>query len=128
MAKVKSPKKPTKKPKVTARVAVRVARPNITSPVANADVPPGEDLGVSANVNVGDLRYQIELTDVTGDPPFPTPFVTDATVVGGVATGVIPAAQLPAGHTFRIRVLVNPADGSTPPNLDHTITITTTGN
>jgi len=131
------PKKPTpsskpKKPEqgnvqelmggASAGAGVPIARPRITSPVANADVDDMATLTVTGVVNIGTVRYRLELWDGT-------------TMVGSwIATPddsmtvrfTISEKFLADGKVYRLVLRVHPDDGSTPPHLDHTITITTT--
>ena len=73
--------------------------------------------------NRGDLRYKVVLTDT--NPP-PGPVTVDVPVPGGANfTAVFDGANLQANRTYTIHVFVDPADGATPPHLDHTINIET---
>lgn len=102
-----------------------IARPVISIPAANASEPGDTDLDVTITTNVVNIRYQLEVTDITGDPPFPAPDVIDIPAQAArVIVVTIPAADLPADHTFQIRVLVNPADAMSG-DLDDSINITT---
>ena len=87
-----------------------------------------------------DLRHIIEMLDVTPLPPSPepppgsplpapmglaVPILFNVTPQGNTFTVVIPGANLAAGRTYQFRVLIDPADGGTPPHTDHSISITT---
>jgi hypothetical protein len=127
-----------KKPKKTAKLtdflvttdapvpdgeAAANATPTIDSPLTNSFVPPGVDLTVSVSTNRGDLRYKVVFSDLS--PP-PAPVTTDVPAPGsGGFTLVVPGANIVAGRMYQVRVHVDPADGATPPHLDHTITLHT---
>lgn len=102
-----------------------IARPVISLPAANSSVPGDAALDVTITTNVVNIKYQLELTDITGDPPFPDPVVIDIPAQPArVLVVTIPATDLPADHTFQIRVLVHPDDAISG-DLDDSINITT---
>ncbi|AMV26494.1 hypothetical protein VT84_18995 [Gemmata sp. SH-PL17] len=104
------------------------AAPHIINPFANSFVPPGVDLTVNITTNRGDLRYKVTFTDLTPPPPAPpAPLTTNIPANGGAGfTLVIPGANLQTNRVYEIFVFVDPADGASPPHLDHTINVHTT--
>src|SRR5262249_38920455 len=103
----------------------RVARPAITTPTANSEVPADEDLGVAVSINVGDVRYRFELTDITDEVPGEPVVWDEDPLTAGLLTTPIGGEPHQAGRVSRRRLFVPPDDGDTPPNLDHVITVTT---
>lgn len=104
------------------------ADPEIISPLANAMVPAGLNLFVDLTTDRGDLGYILEVLDTTPLPAgvLPPPavqFIVPAPGANNFSVNV-PGAMLVGGHTYRLRVFVNPANGLTPPHLDFVINIT----
>jgi hypothetical protein len=113
---------------VGTRTTLTIARPVIMTPSANAEVPAATDLHVVVNVNIASEDYVLELTDVTGSPPYPPPYTQTGTPnASSQVIADIPGAQLQPNRTYELRVYIDPAFGPTPPNLDHVINITTGG-
>ncbi|MBP3954981.1 hypothetical protein J8F10_06760 [Gemmata sp. G18] len=99
------------------------ATPRITAPLANAFVLSGADLTVTVTTNRSDLRYKVVFTPIPA-PPGPTTTSIPANGGGGF-TLVIPGASLQPNCVYEIHVFVDPADGGTPPHLDHAINVHT---
>ncbi|QEG30033.1 hypothetical protein GobsT_48330 [Gemmata obscuriglobus] len=116
---VKKPaaKKAAKKSSAPAQFTALLvdAAPAITSPAAGP-VTANTALTVTMTTNRNDLPYEITLLDTTGAPP--SVVYTAVVPAPGVSpfTHTIPAANLTPGRTLKIRVKVDPAAGSTPPN------------
>jgi hypothetical protein len=117
------------------------AAPQITAPPAGAQIPAGANLEVDVTTNRPDLSYIVELTDITPPPPapfpgpigpgggplpppMPLPIPFNVTPMGNNFSVIIPGSNFVSGHTYSIRVYVDPADGATPPNADCTINVT----
>jgi len=129
--KTKPKPKPAPKPQKREQTSLRaladqtdaLARPRITVPDANSDVDGDAALAVKGQVNILGATYVLELFD-------------GETLVGsskadpdesGMVLFTVSADLLEAGKTYTLRLLMSPDDGTTPPNLDHEITITTGG-
>jgi hypothetical protein len=129
--KAKTKTKPAPKPLKSEQTSLRaladqtdaLARPRITVPDANSDVDGDVNLAVKGQVNILGAGYVLEVYD-------------GETLVGsskadpddsGMVLFTVSADLLEAGKTYTLRLLMNPDDGTTPPNLDHEITITTGG-
>jgi hypothetical protein len=101
--------------------AAPIARPRITSPLANAEVDETQNLTVTGVVNLGNVRYRLEvLLDgnvVTSQDATPDD--------GGTVQFTIPAGTLQDGKIYEFRLMVHPDDAGDDGHLDHTITLTT---
>lgn len=89
-----------------------LANPSIASPTNNSGQTSNQNLAVTASTNNTGVRYRYELTDVTGMPPYPTPYTWDVTPVPP-ATAInttVPAAQLQSNKTYTLKVYVHPSD------------------
>ena len=132
----KKAKTPKKAPRARKLVAVErsdasprfeatgpIARPRITSPNANAEVDDTQDLNVTGTVNIGTVRYRLELwegNNLRGSwDANPDEFLT--------VQFTIPEQSLEDGKFYRLVLRVHPDDVGTGTHLDHTITITTEG-
>ena len=80
-------------------------------------------MSVTGQVNIGTLRYRLELWDGT---TFILAWDTTPDDSGTVRF-TIAEKYLQDGKTYNLVLRVHPDDGTTPPHLDHTITITTNG-
>jgi hypothetical protein len=111
------------------------ATPQITAPLANANVVAGADLTVDVNTNRADLRYILEVRDVTppSSPPGPmpapialaAPVMFNATPTGNDFSFNVPGNNLSANRNYRLRVFVDPLDGFTPPHADFPLPVNT---
>jgi hypothetical protein len=100
---------------------VPIARPRITSPNANSEVDDAQDLTVTGTVNIGTLRYRLELWE--GDELLGS---WDATPDSSLTVQfTIPEGDLEDGKFYRLVLKVHPDDAGTGTHLDHTITVTT---
>lgn len=101
------------------------AAPHIFAPLAGP-VPAGMNLPVSATTVRGDLRFVIELRDISPlpVPPLPTVLLNVPAPGANPITGTFPGATVVAGHTYRIRVSVDPIEGPTPPPNADSINVT----
>ena len=130
--KAKPPKKPTKPAAVQSLMDPGpiggngvAATPLIMTPLANATVPAGMDLIVNVSTNRADLGYTVTIQDITppGPAPAPTAFPGPNPTTNPFSVD-IPAANLAAGRTYRIRVTLDTASAATP-HTDSVITINT---
>jgi hypothetical protein len=62
-------------------------------------------------------------TPVPAPIPLPGPLQFNVTPTGTDFFVIIPGSDLVSGHTYQIRVFVDPASGSTPPNQDQSIDV-----
>jgi hypothetical protein len=105
------------------------AIPLILQPQAGDFVTPGTILRVLMSTNRPDLRYVIQVIDITdpmnpGAPQqmnLPAPLDHFST---RLFAADLPGAWFLQDHKYQIRVFVDPADGNTPPHLDATIDVT----
>jgi len=107
-----------------------LADPQIITPLANAMVPAGVNLFVDMTTNRGDFGYILQVLDTTPVPAgmLPPPAVQFIISPGANNFSVnVPGGMLIAGHTYRLRVFVNPANDLTPPQLDFVINISAQG-
>ncbi len=106
---------------------VTVNTTTILSPDANAKVKGANGIDVQAsyeNVNLTDEWLKCEITDVTGNPPFPAPLVMwECIPAQSSGSGWFPnTGALPAG-TYNIRVHISDGAGA---GFAHAITVTVT--
>ena len=130
--KAKPPKKPTKPAAVQSLMDPGpiggdgvAATPLIMTPLANSTVPAGVNLVVNVSTNRADLGYTVTIRDITppGPAPAPTAFPGPNPTTNPFSV-TIPAANLAAGRTYRIRVTLDTASSATP-HTDSVITINT---
>ena len=100
------------------------ATPVITAP-GGGPVPPNMPLSVTVSTNRPDLTHLIELRDTTAGLPGVLVLTIPVNPPGNNVMIAIPGAHFPAGRTFTIRVVIDPAVGTTPPHSDHTVSAST---
>jgi hypothetical protein len=79
---------------------------------------------VTVETNRGDFGYILQLSDITPGVVRPGLPLAVPAPSGSPFTVVIPGGSLVAGHSYRIRVFVSPANGLTPPNMDSICNVT----
>lgn len=130
-AKKSATKKPTtqkasvKKRTATSPVTLLLpdATPIITSPSAGS-VTASTDLTVTVTTDRDDLPYTLILTDITGRPTLVSTIPISAPNTSPFQV-TIPGSALASGRTFKIRIMVDPSAGTTPPHNIFEVTITT---